>query len=229
MAVLLTSSPRRTLRLFWPRPSYLVLGILLPLTLNPLVNELRPVVERLFPISQAIQQTLAEMMKQVPSLGMAVLLFAAVPAVCEELAFRGFILTGLERGHRTRSAILLSALLFGFMHVLLSLFQQLFNATLLGLVLGLLAVRSRSIVPGIVFHFLNNALGVVMGSVAAAKAPPAILGWLYRNRDEQLYHWYWVVLGALASALLLAWLWRSGRPAAPLQEREVREELAVSA
>ena len=57
--------------------------------------------------------------------------------------------------------------MFGFLHVLLSLFQQLFNATLLGIVLGLLAVRSRSILPGIVFHFLNNALGDRSGLVAA--------------------------------------------------------------
>src|SRR5207237_755793 len=71
--------------------------------------------------------------------------------------------TGLQYGHSTRSAILLSALLFGFLHVLLSLFQQLFNATLLGIVLGLLAVRSGSILPGIVFHVLNNGLAVVMG------------------------------------------------------------------
>ena len=88
-----------------------------------------------------------------------------IPAICEEFAFRGFILSGLEHQHRTRSAILLSALMFGFLHVLLSLFQQLFNATLLGIVLGLLAVRSRSILPGIVFHFLNNALAVVLGSL----------------------------------------------------------------
>ncbi len=54
--------------------------------------------------------------------------------------------------------------MFGFLHVLLSLFQQLFNATLLGIVLGLLAVRSRSILPGIVFHFVNNALAVSWAS-----------------------------------------------------------------
>ena len=78
---------------------------------------------------------------------------ALVPAVCEEFAFRGFILSGLERQHRTRSAILLSALMFGFLHVLLSLFQQLFNATLLGIVLGLLAVRSQSIFRASSFTF----------------------------------------------------------------------------
>ena len=186
----------------------------LALTLNPLVNELRPIVEWLFPISQVVEEALGQMMKKIPSLGVAVLLFAVVPAVCEELAFRGFILSGLERGHRTRSAILLSALLFGFLHVLLSLFQQLFNATLLGLVLGLLAVRSRSILPGILFHFINNALAVVMGAVAGDQAHRWIATWLYRDPTRRLYHWWWVVLGALISAVLLAWLWQSGGRAA---------------
>jgi sodium transport system permease protein len=193
------------------------------------VNELRPIVETLFPISEAVKEALGQMLKNIPDLGSAVLLFAAVPAVCEELAFRGFILTGLEHGHRTRSAILLSALMFGFLHVLLSLFQQLFNATLLGLVLGLLAVRSRSIVPGMLFHFLNNALGVVMGTLAAQPASRPITVWLYRNRDEQLYHWWWVALGALASALLLAWLWKNGREARAPKEHKACEPLAVSA
>ena len=99
---------------------------------------------------------------------MTIGVFALVPAICEEFAFRGFILSGLEHQHRTRSAILLSALMFGFLHVLLSLFQQLFNATLLGIVLGLLAVRSRSIVPGLIFHFLNNAIAVSQGFLAKA-------------------------------------------------------------
>ena len=226
MAVLLTSSPRRTLRLYWPRPRYLALGIALPLALNPLVNELRPIVEGLFPISQVVKDALGQMMAKVPSLGMAVLLFAAIPAVCEELAFRGFILSGLERGHRTRSAILLSALLFGFLHVLLSLFQQLFNATLLGIVLGLLAVRSRSIVPGIVFHFLNNALAIIMGHMAADPAHRRLTGWLYRRPADGLYHWWWVALGALASALLIYWLWRRDRPASSPEKRKVSDLVA---
>jgi sodium transport system permease protein len=229
MAVLLTSSPRRTLRLYWPKPRYLAIGVALALTLNPLVNELRPVVERLFPISQATQEALSEMLKKVPSLGLALLYFTLVPAVCEELAFRGFILSGLERGHRTRTAILLSAFLFGFMHVLLSLFQQLFNATLLGLVLGLLAVRSRSIVPGIVFHALNNALAVVMGTLVSEHAYPRLARLLYRNPEGQLYHWSWVALGALASAVLLYWLWRGDGPSSRREQREARETLAVSA
>ena len=55
MAVLLTSAPRRTLRLAWPEPRYLALAVALVVALNPLVNELRPVVESLFPISSIDQ------------------------------------------------------------------------------------------------------------------------------------------------------------------------------
>ena len=160
MAVMLTSSPARTLRLTWPPRRYFVLAIALALAVNPLVIELGHLVEYWFPISSVVQEALGRLMTESPSLWVAIGVFALLPAVCEEVAFRGFILSGLEHQRRTRSAILFSALMFGFLHMLLSLYQQLFNATLLGIVLGLLAVRSRSLLPGILFHFLNNALAI---------------------------------------------------------------------
>jgi sodium transport system permease protein len=208
MAILLTSNPRKTLRLSWPEPRYFVLAVALVVALNPLVNELRPLVESLFPIPSVIKVTLSQMMSQTSRLAVSVLIFALLPAICEELAFRGFILSGLERQHRTRSAILLSALLFGFLHVLLSLFQQLFNATLLGIVLGLLAVRSRSVLPGILFHLLNNSMGVVLGSVVSDSRSRPILPWIYRNSAEGLYHVHWIVASVVCSSVLLFYLWR---------------------
>jgi sodium transport system permease protein len=208
MAILLTSDPRKTLRLSWPEPRYFALAVALVVALNPLVNELRPLVESFFPIPSVIKVTLSQMMSQTSGLAVSVLIFALVPAICEELAFRGFILSGLERQHRTRSAILLAALLFGFLHVLLSLFQQLFNATLLGVVLGLLAVRSRSVLPGILFHFLNNSLGVVLGSVVSDPRSRPIVPWIYRNPAEGLYHVHWIVAGMVLSGVLLFYLWR---------------------
>jgi len=214
MALLLTSAPARTLRIRWPRPRYLALAVVLALALNPLVNELRPIVEWLFPISATLKAAFSQLMGQAASLGTAVVAFALIPAVCEELAFRGFILSGLEREHRTRSAILLSALMFGFLHVLLSLFQQLFNATLLGLVLGLLAVRSRSILPGMLFHFVNNALTVALGSLADRSAAGSLAGWLYRDPAEGLYHGAWIAASVLISGGFLYGLWR-GKPEVP--------------
>jgi sodium transport system permease protein len=211
MAVLMTSSPQRTLRLYWPSGRHLALAVGLALALKPLVNELRPWVEYLFPAPTALQARVGEVLATIPDLPTALLLLAAVPAVCEEVAFRGYILSGLERGRRGRSALVISALLFGFLHVLLSLFQQFFNATLLGLVLGLLALRSGSLLPGIVFHFLNNALALVSSTVAADPSQGRIVGWIFRDPKELLFQRPWVAAGALASALLLAVLYRDGR------------------
>ena len=117
--------------------------------------------------------------------------------------------------------------MFGFLHVLLSLFQQLFNATLLGIILGLLAVRSRSILPGILFHFLNNAMAVARGYLVVEPAEGSVAGWIYRNPSEGLYHGGWIVASVLAVRRLLYLLckWKpdpSGRwsktvPAGPLE------------
>ncbi len=229
MATLLTSDPIRTLRLRWPAWQFLALGITLALALNPLVNELKAWVEYLFPTPEAVKHMLAQLEERLSGLdlGTAILILAVAPAVCEEFAFRGFLLSGLEYGRRTGSAIVLSAFLFGFMHVLLSLFQQLFNATLLGLVLGLLAVRSRSLLPGIVFHFINNAMALVTGMLITDPRFAGLAAALYRDRSQGLYHGYWVALGAIASGVLLIALLQAprGKPT-PVRGEDVPEPLA---
>ena len=211
MTLLLTSDPRQTLRLSWPRGRDLALAVALPLALNPLVRELGAIVDRLFPMSVALREAFGRMMGSIPNIYVGLLLLALVPAVCEEFAFRGFILSGLLHGHRRRTAIVMSALLFGFLHVLISLFQQLFNATLLGIILGMLAIRSGSILPGIVFHFLNNGLAVAQGSWLAEPSSRPIAVWLYRDLAEGHYHWWWIVLSALISGALVVNL-RDGEP-----------------
>ncbi|MEW4568160.1 ABC transporter permease subunit/CPBP intramembrane protease [Tautonia sp. JC769] len=207
MTFLFTSSPRRTLRLHWPGWGALAMGVGLALTLNPLSAELRPIVMELFPIPKAMEQALQGLQDAIPNVATAVLLFAIIPAVCEEVAFRGQILSGLETTLGKWSAILLSAFLFGFLHVLISLFQQFFNATLLGVVLGWLAIQTRSLLPAIAFHLTNNALAVVGPSLA--------VGWVYRDQTLFLYQWYWVALGAVGSVALLVVLSRMGGTGSP--------------
>jgi sodium transport system permease protein len=225
MALLLTASPRRTLRLYWPETRFLVVAVGLALALNPLVNELRPVVDRLFPMSKELKDALEGMIKTIPDLPTLLLLFAVIPAICEEIAFRGFILTGLEHGHKARTAIVMSAVLFGFMHALVSLYQQLFNATLLGVVLGLLAVKSRSILPGIVFHMINNALAVLIGVWLANESSRRVAPWLFRAPSEGLYQWWVVALGAVVSGALLTVLYQGTLSAKAVPEPELAESV----
>ncbi len=212
MAVTLTSAPARTLRLAWPEPRYIALAVAMVVALNPLANELRRLVEYLFPVSDLIKESLGKLMEHAPGLWVSVVVFALIPAVCEEVAFRGFILSGLEHRRRTRSAIFLSALMFGFLHVLLSLFQQLFNATLLGVFLGLLAIRSRSLLPGIIFHALNNGFVVASGSWIGGLRRAGLVEWIYRNPDEGLYHKFWVGVGVAVAVVLFHYLWKIDSP-----------------
>ena len=124
--------------------------------------------------------------------------------------------------------------MFGFLHVLLSLFQQLFNATLLGVVLGLLAVRSGSILPGILFHILNNGLAVLdrlrwIGRPSQAQGSPT---WLYRDPEQGLYHWMDRLSAAIASASSCCWRGsaeRHGRaPEAAVERGRLARAVATS-
>ena len=87
----------------------------------------------------------------------------AAPAVCEEILFRGALLPSFERWVRPWGAVLLSALLFGIIHLDPTTsgaytFYRVPFATSVGLGLGILRVRSGSLVPCIVAHATLNAI-----------------------------------------------------------------------
>jgi sodium transport system permease protein len=82
---------------------------------------------------------------------------AIVPAIFEELCFRGFIFGALRMRLSGIYTILASALLFGVFHEILSS-GRLLPSTFLGLVLGWVRLHTRSVWPAIVLHVLNNSL-----------------------------------------------------------------------
>ena len=92
---------------------------------------------------------------------------------------------------------------------------------MLGIVLGLLAVRSRSILPGILFHFLNNALAVTQGHWVHGLEAAGLASWLYRNPAEGLYHGVWIAVSVLVSAVLFLYLWKLDRPDRTAETRGV--------
>jgi sodium transport system permease protein len=86
--------------------------------------------------------------------------FALTPAVCEEFMFRGFVLSSLHKLSRNW-AVIVSALLFGLMHVLTTnvlALERFLPTTFLGLILGWIAMRTGSIWPGMLLHALHNGL-----------------------------------------------------------------------
>jgi len=87
---------------------------------------------------------------------------ALIPAVCEELFFRGFMINTLQKTTRSwLRPMLISTFVFAAFHVIVdqSLTLERFPATfMLGFVLCWIRLSSGSIFPGIVMHALSNGL-----------------------------------------------------------------------
>ena len=96
------------------------------------------------------------------SFGLNLLVIAVLPAVLEEMVFRGFVLQSLRR-HGDGFAVFISALLFGLMH---GNIVQVPFAFMVGLVIGWLYVVTDNIWIPILVHFFNNALSVCMEFIA---------------------------------------------------------------
>jgi sodium transport system permease protein len=161
MAVVLTRRPAASLRL--TRPSFWITApaaIVLAAALHPSMMLVAEGIQRLYPISpEALEQLrpFSAILRDAP-LWQVLLAIAVVPAICEELAFRGFILSGLRRiGHKW-TAIVLTAAFFGATHAIL---QQSIGALVVGVVLGYIAVKTGSILPAVLYHATHNALSVL--------------------------------------------------------------------
>lgn len=79
--------------------------------------------------------------------------------VLEELLFRGAVTKELLARYPASKAILYSALIFGIFHLNPA---QILPAFLVGLLLAWLYWKSRSLVPSLTVHILNNGLSVLL-------------------------------------------------------------------
>ncbi len=91
-----------------------------------------------------------------PSFAGVLLSLVIVPAVCEEVLFRGVLLAEY-RALGDWNAILITALCFAMLHFSVENFLAYLFA---GVLLGMVAVVSRSIIPAVLLHLLSNALNV---------------------------------------------------------------------
>jgi sodium transport system permease protein len=208
MTVMLTRSPRKTLLLRIPPLLSVPAAVLLAVVLHPALKFLQMRVQELYPVNQDLFAGMAELL-QGAELWQLVLVIGVLPAICEELAFRGFILSGLRKpGHKWR-AIIVSSLFFGFTH---SMFQQSLIASLVGTVIAYIAVQTGSILPGILYHATHNSL-LLLASHAVERGEGESL--YYRVGQDFGYHW-WVVLAGLAVGCgLLCYFWRLDKQAKP--------------
>ncbi|MEG1427986.1 MAG: CPBP family intramembrane glutamic endopeptidase, partial [Oscillospiraceae bacterium] len=83
---------------------------------------------------------------------------AVIPAVFEEFAFRGVLLSALRK-YGDGFAIITSSVIFGLLHGSLTAIPF---AVIAGLTMGYVYVRTGNLFVNIAIHFLNNAVAVVL-------------------------------------------------------------------
>lgn len=225
MTWLLARSPRQTLLLKSPPPLAIFAAAALAVCLSPVVHTVAELVQFVFPITEQAKQHLEgvkALLGQAPGMWSVVLLLALVPAVCEELAFRGFILSGLRHMGHKWGAICVSAVFFGVAHGML---QQSVMACLTGVVLGFIAVQTGSLLPCIVYHFLHNALAITAATVDEhiIAAWPA-LEWFFVEAGEGFAFRWWVAAAGSGMAILLL-LWFARLPHQATREEELQKAL----
>lgn len=89
-----------------------------------------------------------------------VLMVAVLAPVLEEILFRGIIMKALlNRGLHPYRSILISAFIFGLMHIYP---WQFLGAFLIGLVLGLVYYKTKSLLLPILMHAFNNFIAAML-------------------------------------------------------------------
>ncbi len=216
MGIMLTTSVFRTFRLRLPKLRYLMVGCVLPFAVGPLSVALQNWLQTWFfpPLPKPVTDLMQTLGDPGLPLWFLFLAMSIAPGICEELAFRGFVLSGFARSARPSVAILLSAVTFGVFHIIP---QQVFNATLMGLLLGLLAIRSNSLLPGILFHIVYNSIELVRVRAADSLVRMPVLKWFITgasNSSEPVaieYNTLALVVAATVATLLIGWLVLEGR------------------
>lgn len=138
----------------------LTAGFALQFPLHELANLIAEIDPRLAP-SEAQEMAIRQALR-IDSVWTAItvpLAIVAIPAASEELLFRGLLLPGLEKKHGPIVALLLSSLLFGLIH---GAPVAMAYATVAGLVLGHVRLKTGSVLPCIALHGAFNAVPVLL-------------------------------------------------------------------
>lgn len=164
------------------------------------------------------EQIVLPEMKGIPELVIAVVSVAGCAAFTEEIAMRGVLMHGLRGRMGNGGAMLITAFIFSIMH---GSFSSLPYTFLLGWLLCWLALRSRSILPAMTFHFVNNAIATVISYFAQdAVMEQAAMEVTPEIRLMSIVSMGFVVLPAAAVLAVLLYFYHRITPGALLVERE---------
>ena len=165
---------KKTFSLYKPRGRHVVGAVIFWIGLFFVSNGLANLLMPLSPYNKEVNEQLSAALIH-DNLWINLLVVAVLPAICEELLFRGIIYKGIENnGKSMKRAIILSGILFGFMHMD---FIRMIPTALLGIGFAYVLYRSRSIFLCMLMHFLNNGfIVIVQHFVKTTVEAPELIG-----------------------------------------------------
>jgi uncharacterized protein len=130
--------------------------------LGILLSEAANFTTRIIPMSNSWLEAFSSVLGADSAPWKGFLAVVVVAPIAEEIIFRGLILRGFLKRYSVRRSILLSALLFGIVHMNPWQFVTAFAA---GIILGWWYVKTKSIVTPILGHALNNGMSFIIGAI----------------------------------------------------------------
>jgi membrane protease YdiL (CAAX protease family) len=118
---------------------------------------------------------------------------AVLPAIVEEIVFRGVFARALTMQLVPIAAIVISSVAFGVFHLIPA---QMISTFLLGLALAYLTLRADSVLPAIIAHLLNNVIALLL----SRDELPALSNWIASHPGITSL----IACASVAAGLLLA-------------------------
>jgi sodium transport system permease protein len=214
---------RETFSLRRPRNALIIGAALLGIGLMPLINLLAFAQSKVWhqepgPTSKLTNELIADAISRWPVI--TVVLVGSLAGVCEELLFRGPLLSALLRRTRPWAAIAITAFLFAGAHL------DLFGMPIrfgFGVLLGWLVWRGRSIFPAMLLHGLYDATQLAWVAIQSrmqrgASAASVVEAQSFTRSDAMM-----LVGGAVLIAIAVGFL-RAGLARPPLPAENAGSE-----
>jgi sodium transport system permease protein len=160
---------RETVRLRAPRGADLGLAVLAGLGAPGISALVAAAQQPLLPTSRAFTENLEASMELDTTLPVLLLVLAVLPALCEELLFRGALLGLMRRSVGPILASVVVGLLFGALHLHL---VRILPTGVLGILLCVAALRSGSLWVPVIIHALHNGILVLASHQGWFSDPP---------------------------------------------------------
>lgn len=157
-AIYIKADIKNTFSLKLPKVRYILGGFVVWFGGYLIINITTQILLSLFPKGADVLQAVNSSV-MMDSLLVSLIVVALIPAICEEILFRGFLL-GAFRGESKKSkiwAIIMVGVLFGIMHLN---FIRIVPTAMLGILFAYCTLATKSIWTSVFMHFLNNGFSV---------------------------------------------------------------------